>query len=74
MKLITAPTTPPWMEIALQEAKEAKGVFENQAPLSAMVKKYHNYCNIFDNSKTKNWIEDSYQTSWCASFVNWCLD
>jgi uncharacterized protein (TIGR02594 family) len=74
MKLITAPTTPPWLEVALAEAKEAKGVKEWNKPLAKMVKKYHNHCNIFDDLTTKDEIEDNYETSWCSSFVSWCLD
>ncbi|WP_438710337.1 hypothetical protein ACSTS3_15085 [Aquimarina muelleri] len=72
MKLITAPTTPPWMEIALAEAKDAKGVKEDQAPLTTMIKKYHNHCNLFDDPTTTK-IEDL-ESSWCSSFVSWCLD
>ncbi|MBQ4819925.1 TIGR02594 family protein [Aquimarina sp. MMG016] len=73
MKLITSPTTPPWLEVALAEAKAAKGVHEDLKPTITMVKKYHNYCGIFDNPKTKKIVEDE-DASWCASFVNWCLD
>ncbi|MBQ4819927.1 TIGR02594 family protein [Aquimarina sp. MMG016] len=38
-----------------------------------MVKKYHNYCNVFDKPKTEKKIEDQ-ENSWCSSFVSWCLD
>jgi len=57
-----------------EEAKLAKGVKESQEPLATMAKKYHNHCNIFDNPKTINDIEDSHTTSWCSSYVSWCLD
>jgi uncharacterized protein (TIGR02594 family) len=79
MKLITAPTTPPWLEVALAEAKEAKFLPEynhkepSKTHIGEMVKKYHNHCNYFDNVKTKKKIEDQ-EDSWCASFANWCLD
>ncbi|MCF6298104.1 MAG: TIGR02594 family protein [Flavobacteriaceae bacterium] len=73
MKLILGTGVPPWMEVALEEAKLAKGIHEDFKPTITMVKKYHNHCNIFDNPKTLKTVEDE-DLSWCASFVNWCLD
>ncbi len=72
MKLITAPTTPPWLEVALAEAKAAKFIEEWDEPTVKMVKKYHNYCNHFDNPASTDYVEDI-EDAWCSSFVNWCL-
>ncbi|AUC76027.1 CHAP domain-containing protein [Olleya sp. Bg11-27] len=62
------------MTVALNEAKLAKGVEESQEPLASMVTKYHNNSNLYDNKSTTKTIEDSYTSSWCSSFVSWCLD
>ncbi|WP_298314587.1 TIGR02594 family protein [uncultured Aquimarina sp.] len=79
MKIIAAPTTPPWLDIALAEAKAAKFLPEynhnkpSQTHIGNMVKKYHNHCGYFDKTKTPKKIEDQ-EDSWCSSFVSWCLD
>ncbi|MFD0992987.1 TIGR02594 family protein [Tenacibaculum geojense] len=65
MKLITAPTTPPWMEIALGEAKAAKFIKEKLSPTNEMAKKYHTYVGL---------PKASGSTAWCSSFVSWCLN
>ena len=65
MKLITAPTTPPWMDIALAEAKAAKFIKETKSPTNEMAKKYHTYVGL---SKATG------STAWCSSFVSWCLN
>lgn len=64
MKLITAPTTPPWMEVALAEAKKAKYVKETLSPTNEMAKKYHTYVGM---------PKATGSTAWCSSFVSWCL-
>ncbi len=69
---------PPWMEVALEEAKAARFVKEyyskepTKANIGHMVKKYHNYCGYFDNVGTTKYVEDE-RDSWCSSFVSWCL-
>ncbi len=65
----------PWMEIALKEAKKAKGLKESKNPLYDMIEdKYHKYTGIIDNPKTKTVNEaDPNSVAWCASFVSWCL-
>jgi uncharacterized protein (TIGR02594 family) len=67
------------MDVAIAQAKEAKGVKEGQAPLSYMVRRYHTYTgsdirkdrngNILVNDRAK-WRGT---TAWCASFASWCL-
>ncbi|WP_062057088.1 TIGR02594 family protein [Aquimarina longa] len=65
MKLISAPTTPPWLEVALAEAKKANYIEEKHSPLSSMIKSYHTYAN---------YPQGTHSTAWCSSFVNWCLN
>ncbi len=64
MKMICA-TTPPWMEVALAEAKKAKFIRETLSPTSEMANKYHTYVGM---------PKATGSTAWCASFVNWCLN
>ncbi|UII28973.1 CHAP domain-containing protein [Fulvivirga maritima] len=64
MRLITGDRAP-WMEIALQEALEYKGLDENTGSLAiAIQEKYHTYTG---HPTTTGKI------SWCASFASWCL-
>ncbi len=62
----------PWMKIAIEEAYNAAFIKEKKRPVAAMVKKYHNYNNYFDDPNTPNYIEDK-EDAWCASFANWVL-
>lgn len=55
----------PWMRIALDEAKAAKGVAEGKEPLYSMVKKYFKWVHEPGDPK---------EIAWCAAFVSWCLD
>lgn len=59
------PTTPPWMEIALAEAKKAKFIKETLSPTSEMANKYHTYVGL---------PKATGSTAWCSSFVSWCLN
>jgi hypothetical protein len=65
MKLLTAPTTPPWMDIALEEYKKYKGINENQSPLKEKILEY------FDLSFFKS---GKHYDAWCSAFVNWCFE
>ena len=65
MKMICVANTPPWMEIALAEAKASKFIKETLSPTSEMAKKYHKYVGLPNANGS---------TAWCASFVNWCLN
>ncbi len=65
MKLITAPTIPPWMEYAFQELNSFKGVRQNESPLKEKIYEY------FDSS---SYPAGTYKTNWCASFINWCFE
>ncbi|WP_143470962.1 hypothetical protein [Labilibaculum manganireducens] len=57
-------TSPPWMDIALTEAKKAKYVKETLSPTSEMANKYHTYVGL---------PKATGSTAWCSSFVSWCL-
>jgi len=52
----------PWMKIAISEAKNYGGKKENI--IGDRIKLYH---------KEGGNLEGGYRTSWCASFVNWCI-
>ncbi|MCF6349806.1 MAG: TIGR02594 family protein [Flavobacteriaceae bacterium] len=58
----------PWMEIALQEAKKAKGVDEEFSPMYKMAK---GYLEFVGNSYEPT---DGVYGPWCASFMNWCIN
>ena len=65
MKLILGTGIPPWMEIAIAEAIKYKGIKEWVEPLASAVQdKYHTYTGHPKSTSG---------TSWCASFVSWCL-
>ena len=64
----------PWMKIALDEAKAAKGLDEGTEPLYSMVLKYFHSIGIHDNPNTKKIEDDPTEVAWCASCVSWCLD
>lgn len=58
MKLITAPTTPPWLEVALEKAKMAGGAHESQEPLFSFAKKcleFGGNNNSPDDDKNGQW-------------------
>jgi len=55
--------TPPWMSIAIEQAKEIHGRNEHQ--VDAMIRKYH-------KGATGSELKGA-DTAWCASFVSWAL-
>jgi len=65
LKMLQETGVPPWMEIALEEAKKAKYVEETLSPTTEMANKYHTYIGKSNANGS---------TAWCASFVNWCLN
>ena len=60
----TSIKTPPWMEIAIREAKQWKGKKENQ------IEKLDNYHKLV-RSGLNTLVGD--ENPWCASFINYCL-
>ena len=59
---------PPWLRIAIEKLKMAKGVDEGQKPLYSFAKK----CLEFGESKYKP--NDNVNGQWCGAFVSWCLN
>ncbi|KPH12683.1 hypothetical protein [Chryseobacterium sp. ERMR1:04] len=57
----------PWMDIAIQIAKEMKGCSEDKEPMYSKAKSYLRYCN---NSFEPTDGEDG---PWCAAFMNWTI-
>jgi len=55
--------TPPWMTIAINQAKEIGG--RNEKQVDAIIRKYH-------KSATGSELNGA-NTAWCASFVSWAL-
>lgn len=69
----------PWMDVAIAQAKEAKGVKEWESPLYQMGLRYHAYAGVRTGI---NWDTPAHPgrykgdpegQAWCASFVSWCL-
>lgn len=57
----------PWMEIAINVAKEMKGCTEGKEPMYSKAKSYLKYCNNnFEPTDGEN-------GPWCAAFMNWCI-
>ena len=59
---------PPWLRIAIEKLKMAKGVDEGQEPLYSFAKK----CLEFGGNKAKP--NDNKYGQWCGGFVSWCLN
>nr|WP_314804415.1 hypothetical protein [uncultured Capnocytophaga sp.] len=59
---------PPWLKIAFEKFKMAKGVHESEEPLFSFAKS----CLEFAGSKAKPNDQDYGQ--WCAAFVSWCVN
>ncbi|EPF4655188.1 CHAP domain-containing protein [Cronobacter sakazakii] len=57
-------TGPGWMPIAMQEYQTYKAFIETDSVLNDRIKIYHNTTNARGNDGS---------TSWCSSFVNWCM-
>lgn len=55
----------PWMDLAFNEARMAKGVKEWDIPLSVMIQKKYHALIANDNA--------GYGTHWCAAFGSWIL-
>lgn len=67
MKLISGRRAP-WMEIAIEESKKAKGCVESIEPMYSMAKSYLRFVgNKFEPT-------DGKRGPWCASYMNWCID
>ncbi len=62
-KTETSCEIPPWMTIAIEQAKEIHGRNEHQ--VDAMIRKYH-------KGATGSELKGA-DTAWCASFVSWAL-
>lgn len=60
---LSASQTPPWLTIAIAQAKEIHGRNEHQ--VDAMIRKYH-------KGATGSALKGA-DTAWCASFVSWAL-
>ncbi len=58
----------PWMEIAIEEAKKAKGVHEGLEPMLGMGYKYLRFAGI--NASP----DDDENGQWCASFISWTIN
>ncbi|TWP22618.1 hypothetical protein ETU10_10540 [Apibacter muscae] len=57
----------PWMDIAVNLAKEMKGCKEGIEPMYSNAKKFLKYCgNNFEPTDGKN-------GPWCAAFMNWTI-
>lgn len=67
MKLLTGGRAP-WMEIAIEQAKLAKGVDEEFEPMYSMAK---SYLRFVGNTHEPT---DGVYGPWCASFMNWCMN
>ncbi|WP_299261484.1 TIGR02594 family protein [uncultured Aquimarina sp.] len=58
----------PWMEIAIREAKKARGIVEGIEPMYTMAKNYLRFVgNPFEPTSSRN-------GPWCAAFMNWCME
>jgi len=68
MKLILGSGVPPWMEIALEEAKLAGGAHESKEPLYSFAKG----CLELGGSTARP--DDNNKGQWCGAFVGWCLN
>lgn len=57
----------PWMEIAIEESKKAKGCVESKEPMYSMAESYLRFVG------NQNKPTDGEKGPWCASFMNWCM-
>ncbi len=58
----------PWMDIAINVAKQMKGCTEDKNPMYNNAKKYLMYCNnSFEPTDGEN-------GPWCAAFMNWAIN
>ncbi|MEG1121692.1 MAG: hypothetical protein RR184_14035 [Citrobacter sp.] len=55
---------PDWMPVALSEFSQYRNLIETDSELNNKIKIYHNTTTARGSDGT---------TSWCSSFVNWCL-
>ncbi|MCD8418541.1 TIGR02594 family protein [Tenacibaculum finnmarkense genomovar finnmarkense] len=68
MKEIEEDGRAPWMKIAIEESKKAKGCVESLEPMYSMAKSYLRFVgNQFEPT-------DGTYGPWCASFMNWCMN
>lgn len=57
----------PWMDVAINIAKEMKGCTEDKDPMYTKAKSYLRYCgNSFEPTDGEN-------GPWCAAFMNWTI-
>ncbi|GJM53355.1 TIGR02594 family protein [Capnocytophaga catalasegens] len=57
----------PWMNVAIQKAKEMGGCEESKEPMYGEAKKFLQYCgNSYEPTDGEN-------GPWCAAFMNWCI-
>ncbi len=64
----------PWMEIALKEYNTYKTKREDESPLKEKIIDHYHKSTVLGaahHGKETQWGDD---TSWCASFINWCFN
>ena len=59
---------PPWLKIAIEKLKMAKGTHESSKELFPFAKE----CLLFSGSNHNP--DDNVKGQWCAAFVSWCLN
>ena len=59
---------PPWMKIAFEKFKKAKGVSEGKDPLFSFAKS----CLEFGGNNSRP--DNNVSGQWCAAFVSWCVN